>query len=123
VVELPAADVTSMAAGVGTTAAPEAGKAGTSAPPTTHGEVGDRGTSDPQPAPGARGIIDEGMESVNDEDRCLYSGTPWEAKVVSDCCDLEMFKEAVRMIGAVLLVRTLPDLLRFLRRVFECRKV
>jgi hypothetical protein len=63
------------------------------------------------------------MESVNDEDRCLYSGTPWEAKVVSDCCDLEMFKEAVRMIGAVLLVRTLPDLLRFLRRVFECRKV
>jgi hypothetical protein len=51
VVESPAAsaaDVTSTAVGVGTTAAPEADKAGTSVPPTTGGGGDDRGTLDPQ---------------------------------------------------------------------------
>jgi hypothetical protein len=74
---------------------------------------------------GARpaGIIDEGKESVNDEDWCLYTGTPWEVKVVTDRHDLETFKEAVRMIGTVLLVRTFMALLGFLLRVFECREV
>jgi hypothetical protein len=95
-----AADVTSTAAGAGTTAAPEVDKAGTSAPPTTGGEGGVRGTSDPQPAPGPQGIIDEGMESVNDEDRCLYAGTPWEEEVTTDRRDLETFKEAARTIGS-----------------------
>jgi hypothetical protein len=50
VVESPAAsaaDVTSAAAGAGATAASEANKARTSAHPTTEGEGGDRGTSDP----------------------------------------------------------------------------
>jgi hypothetical protein len=50
VVESPAAsaaDVTSAVVGAGTTAASEADKAGTSAPPTTGGEGGDRGASDP----------------------------------------------------------------------------
>jgi hypothetical protein len=48
VVESPAAstaDGMSTAAGVGTTAAPEADKAGTSAPPATKDEGGDSGTS------------------------------------------------------------------------------
>jgi hypothetical protein len=97
VVESPAtsaADVTSTAAGVGTTVAPEADKAGTSAPPTTEGGGEDRGTSDPQPTLGPWGIIDEVIESVNDEDRCLYAGTLWEAEVITDRRDLETFKEA-----------------------------
>jgi hypothetical protein len=121
VVESPAAsaaDVTSTTAGVGTTAAPEVDKAGTSAPPTTSGGGSDRGTSDPQPVPGPRGIINEGMELVNDEDRCLYAGTPWEAAVVTDHRDQETFKEAVRTIRTVLLVRTFTALLGFLLRVF-----
>jgi hypothetical protein len=63
------------------------------------------------------------MEAVNDEDRCLYVGTPWEAEVVTDRRDLEMFREAARTIGTVLMVRTLADFLRFLLRVFECREV
>jgi hypothetical protein len=116
VVESPttsAVDVTS------TTTASEADKAGTSAPPTTGGEGDDRGTSDPQPAPGPRGIIDEGTESVNDEDHCLYAGTPWEAEVVTDRCDLETYKEAAHTIGTVLLVRTFTVPLGFLLRVLE----
>jgi hypothetical protein len=46
------------------------------------------------------------MELVNDEDRYLYTGTPWEAEVVTDHRDLETFKEAARTIGTMLLVRT-----------------
>jgi hypothetical protein len=67
--------------------------------------------------------MEEGMRSVDDEDRCLYAGTPWEAEVVTDRRDLETFKEVARMIGSMLLVRTLVDLLRFLLRLFECREV
>jgi hypothetical protein len=73
--------------------APEADKARTSAPPTTGGEGSDHGTSDLQSV--------SGMESVNDEDRCLYTGTPWEVEVVTDRRDLETFKEAARTIGTV----------------------
>jgi hypothetical protein len=58
------------------------------------------------------------MEAVNDEDQCLYAGTPWEAEVVTDRRDLETFREAARMIGTVLLVRTLAEFLKFLLRVF-----
>jgi hypothetical protein len=101
-----AADVTSAAAGVGATAASEAEKVGTSAPPATKGEGGDHGTSDPQEVPPPRGIIDEGMEAVNDEDRCLYARTPWEAEVVTNREDLERLREPARTIGTVLLVRT-----------------
>jgi hypothetical protein len=67
--------------------------------------------------------MEEGTRSVDDEDRCLYAGTPWAAEVVTDRRDLETFKEVARMIGSVLLVRTLVDLLRFLLRLFECREV
>jgi hypothetical protein len=101
-----AANVPSAATGVGTTAAPEADKAGASAPLTTMGGGDDLVTSDPQSVPGPRGIINEGLESVNDEDRCLYVGTPWEAEVINDRRDLETFKEAARTIRTVLLVRT-----------------
>jgi hypothetical protein len=122
VVESPAAsaaDVTSAAAGAGEMVASEGDKAGTSAPPATEGEGGDRDTSDPQEVPPPRGIIDEGMEAVNDEDRCLYTGTPWEAEVVTDCQDLETFKEAAHTIGTVLLVRTLIEFLWFLLKLLE----
>jgi hypothetical protein len=87
-------------------AASEVEKAGTSAPPATEGEGGDRGTSEPQEVPPPRGIIDEGMEAVNDEDRCLYAGTPWEAEVVTDREELEKFRATAQTIRTVLLVRT-----------------
>jgi hypothetical protein len=115
VVESPTAstaNVTSTTGGIGTTAAPEADRARTSLPPTTGGGGDDRGTSNPQLALALREIIDEGMESVNDEDRCLYDGTPWEAEVVTDRRDLEKFKEAVHtIIGTVLLVMILAKFL------------
>jgi hypothetical protein len=102
-----AVDVTSAAAGVGATAASEADKVGTSAPPSAGGEGGDQGTSEPQEEPPSGGIFAEGMEAVNDEDRCLYTGTPWEAEVVTDRRNLEKFKEAAHTIDTVLLVRVL----------------
>jgi hypothetical protein len=67
--------------------------------------------------------MEEGARSVDDQDLCLYAGTPWEAEVVTDRRDLETFKEAARTIGIVVLVRALVDLLRFLLQVFECLKV
>jgi hypothetical protein len=112
-----------MAVVVGTTAAAEADKASTCAVPTTRGGGDNLGTSDPRSSPGPLGIIDEGMESVDNEDRCLYAGTLWEAEVVTDRRDLETFKEAVRTIRTVMLVRTFTAPLWFLPRVFECREV
>jgi hypothetical protein len=63
------------------------------------------------------------MEAVNDEDRCLYTGTTWEAEVVTDREDLERFKEAACTIGTVLLVRTFAEFLWFLLELLECREV
>jgi hypothetical protein len=126
VVESPAAstaNVTSTAVGAGTTASFEADMAGSSAPPTTGGEGGDLGTYGLQAAAGPQGDMEEGTRSVDDQDRCLYAGTPWEVEVITDRRDLDEFKEAARTIGRVLLVRYLVDLLRFLLRVFECREV
>jgi hypothetical protein len=117
VVESPvasAADVMSTAAGAGVTAASEADKAGASALPAARGEGSDHDTSNPQEVPPPRGIIDEGMEEVNDEDRCLYVGTPWEAEVITNRRDLETFKEAACTIRTMLLVRTLAKFLWFL---------
>jgi hypothetical protein len=59
------------------------------------------------------------MESVDDEDQCLYASTPWEAEVVTDYHDLKTFKEAARTIGTVHLVRTFTAPLWFLLRVLE----
>jgi hypothetical protein len=56
--------------------------------------------------PPPQGILDEGMEAVNDEGRWLYAGTPWEAEVVTDKEDLAKFRAAAQTIGTVLLVRT-----------------
>jgi hypothetical protein len=67
--------------------------------------------------------MEEGTRSVDDQDRCLYVGTPREAEVVTDRRDLDDFKDEARTIERCLLVRTLVDLLRFLLRVFECREV
>jgi hypothetical protein len=126
VVESPAAsaaDMTSAVVGAGTTAVSEADRAGTSAPATAGAEGSDLGTCGLQVAPGSQGVMEEGARSVDDQDLCLYAGTPWEAEVVTDRRDLETFKEAARTIGSVLLVRALDDLLRFLLQVFECLKV
>jgi hypothetical protein len=67
--------------------------------------------------------MEEGIRSEDDQHRCLYVGTPWEAEVVTNRCDLDEFKEALQTIGRMLSVRTLIDLLRFQLRVFECREV
>jgi hypothetical protein len=126
VVESPAslaADVTSEAAGVGTVAAPETDKAGTSAPPTTEDEDDDRGTTGPREELPSRGIFVEGMEAIDDEYRCLYAGTPWKAEVITDRRNLEKFKEVAHTIGTVLLVRILAKFLLFLLRLLECHEV
>jgi hypothetical protein len=83
VMESPAASTAYMmsaAVGAGATAASEVKKAETSSPSNTEGEGSDRDTSDPQEVPPPWGIIDEGMEAVNNEDRCLYAGTPWRLR-------------------------------------------
>jgi hypothetical protein len=110
VVESPAAsaaDVTSVAVGAGMTAASEADKAGTSAPPSVEGEGGDLCTTGPQPALGPQPAMEEGTRSEDDQHRCLYVGTPWEAEVIANRRDVEDFKEASRTIGLVLSVRIL----------------
>jgi hypothetical protein len=117
VVESPtisAADVTSTASGAGATAASEADKARTSAPPAAEGEGGDLCTFDPLPVPGPQAAMEEGARLEDDQHRCLYVGTPWEAEVVADRHDVEEFKEASRTIGRVLSVRALIDPLEFL---------
>jgi hypothetical protein len=58
--------------------------------------------------------MEEGTQSKDDQHRCLYVGTPWEAEVVADHRDVEEFKEASRMIGRVLLVRALVDSFEFI---------
>jgi hypothetical protein len=98
------ADVTSMAGGVGTTVASEADKARTS---TTEDEGGDLCTVGPLPTPDPQAAEAGGARAEDDLHRCLYVGTPWEAEVVADRCDVEEFKDAPRMIGRVLLVRVL----------------
>jgi hypothetical protein len=95
---------------VSSTAAPETDNAGTSAPPATEGEGGGHGTSGSQEELASGGIFDEGME-VNDEDRCLCTGTLWEVEVVTNRHDLEKFEEAAHTIGTVLLVRILAKFL------------
>jgi hypothetical protein len=126
VVESPAAsaaDVTSAAAGAGATAASETDKARTSAPPAAGGEGGDQGTIEPQEEPPSGGIFAKCMEAFNNEDRCLYAGTPWEAEVVTDRRDLEKFKEAAHTIGTVLLVRVLAKFFSFLFRLLKIHEV
>jgi hypothetical protein len=94
VVESPAAsatDVTIASIGAGMTTAFEADRARTSAPPTAGGEGGDLSTSGPQVAPGLQAVMEEGTRSVEDQDRCLYVGTPWKAEVVTDRRDLYEF--------------------------------
>jgi hypothetical protein len=63
------------------------------------------------------------MEAVNNEDRCLYASTPWEAEDVTDRRDLERPKEAVHTIGTVLLVNILAKFPWFLLRLLECHEV
>jgi hypothetical protein len=126
VVESPtasAADVTSTTAGVETAAAPRADKVGISTPPATEGEGGDRDTFGPQEEPPSGGIFAKGMEVVNDEDRCVYAGTPWEAEVVTNCRDLEKFREAAHTISTMLLVRILSKFPCFLLWLPECHEV
>jgi hypothetical protein len=101
------ADVTSTAGRAGTMVTFEANKVGTSAPPTAEGEGGDLCTFGPPSAPDPQAAREEGARSEDDQHRCLYVGTPWEAEVVADRRDMEEFKEASHMIGRVVSVRTL----------------
>jgi hypothetical protein len=117
VVESPAAsaaDVISAAGGAGATAASDADKAGTNAPPAVECEGGDLCTTGLQVAPGPQAAMDEGTQSEDDQHRRLYVGTPWKGEVVADHRDVEEFKEASRMIGHVLSVRALVELFDFL---------
>jgi hypothetical protein len=107
-------DVTSTASGAGVTAASEADKAGTSAPPAVEGEGGDLCTFGPLPALGPQTTREEGARSEDDQHRCLYVGTPWEEKVVADRRNVEELKEASRTIGRMLSVRALVDPFGFL---------
>jgi hypothetical protein len=110
VVESPAistAGVTSTVGRVKTTAASEADKAETSAPPTARGEGDDLCTSGPLPALDPQAAREEGARSEDDQHRCLYVGTPWEAEFVANRRDVEDFKEASHTIGRVLSVRIL----------------
>jgi hypothetical protein len=115
--------VTSATAGAGATTTSKADKVGTSAPPAASGEGGDRGTSETQEELSSGGIFVEGMEVANNEDRCLYAGTPWEAEVVTDRRDLEKFKEVAHTIGTMLLVRVLTRFFWFLLWLLECHEV
>jgi hypothetical protein len=90
-------------------------------PPPASGEGADLYTSVPQPASGPQEAVEEGARSEDDQDWCLYVGTPWEAEVIADRRDLDEFKEASRAIGRVLSIRVLVDLLEFLLRVLERR--
>jgi hypothetical protein len=67
--------------------------------------------------------MEEGTRSEDDQHRCLYVSTPWEAEVVADRYDLDEFKDASHTIGRVLSVRALVDLLGILLRELECREV
>jgi hypothetical protein len=109
-----AADVMSTAGGAGATAAFDADKTGTSAPPAAEGEGGDHCATGPQPTLGPQPAMEEGTRSEGDQYRCLYVSTPWEAEVVTDRRDVEEFKEASRTIGRVLSVRALVNSFEFL---------
>jgi hypothetical protein len=85
----------------------EADKAGTSAPPATEGEDGDLCTSGPLPAPDPQAAREEGARSEDDQHRCLYVGTPWEAEFVAGRRDVEDFREASRTTARVLSIRIL----------------
>jgi hypothetical protein len=61
----------------------------------------------PLPAPGPQVAVEERAWLEDDQHRCLYVGTPWEAEVVAVRHDVEELKEASRTIGHVLSVRTL----------------
>jgi hypothetical protein len=117
VVESPAissADVMSTAGGAVATAASKVDKAGTSAPPAAAGEGSDLCTTGPQPAPGPQAATEQDTRSEDDQHRCLYVGTPWEAEVIMDRRDMEEFKEASPTIGHVLSVRTFVNPFEFL---------
>jgi hypothetical protein len=110
VVESPAvstAYVTSTTDWARATAASEADKAGTSTTPATEGEGGDLCMADQLPTPNPQTAKVGGARVEDDMHWCLYVGTPWEAEVVTDSCDIEEFKEASCMIGRVLSVRFL----------------
>jgi hypothetical protein len=107
-------DVTSVAGGAGTMAAFEVDKAGTSVPPAAEREGDDLCTAGPLPVSDPQAAEAGGPRAEDDMHQCLYVGTPWEAEVVADRCDVEEFKEASRTIGSVLSVRALVEPFQFL---------
>jgi hypothetical protein len=67
--------------------------------------------------------MEVGARSVDDQDRCLYAGTPWQTEVVTKRQDLDTLKEVAHTTRSLLLVRAIANLLRFLLCVLESRKV
>jgi hypothetical protein len=63
---------------------------------------------------GPQAGMEVGTRSEDDQHRCLYVGTPWEAEVVANRRDAGEFKEASCMIGRVRSVRAFVDPFEFL---------
>jgi hypothetical protein len=115
--------VTSTVVRARATAASEADRVGTSAPPTTGGEGGDLCTSGLQPAPVLQAAMEGGYK---------VRGRPRPAPVCQHpvggggCCRPSRpgrVQGGIATIGRVLSVRAFVDLPRFLLRVFECHEV
>jgi hypothetical protein len=60
----------------------------------------------PRPTPDPQVAEVGGARAGDDSDRCLYVGTQWEDDIIVDRRDADDFKEASRMIGRTLAVRT-----------------
>jgi hypothetical protein len=102
-----AVDVTSMAVGVGVTAASAVKKAGTGTAPPAEGEQDDLCMANPQLTPDQQTAEVGGARVEDDAHWCLYVDTPWEGEAIADCRDVDEFKEVTHTIGCVLLVRVL----------------
>jgi hypothetical protein len=70
--------------------------------------------ADPRPMPDPQTAEAGGARVEDDAHWCLYIGTPCEEEVITDHRDVDEFKEASRMIGRVLSVRTFVWVLRTL---------
>jgi hypothetical protein len=100
-----AADVSSQTLGAGATAASEAEKGGASDAQPVGGHRDNICMSAPWPTLEQQ-IAKSGRPGLdNDNDRCLYVGTPWENDVIADHRDIDNFKKVPRTIAWTLSVR------------------
>jgi hypothetical protein len=96
-------DVTSRA---GATSKSVAEKDGVSAALLVGGRQDDLYMTDSQLTLGQH-VVEAGVTNVEDDNnRCLYIGTPWENDVITNRCDVDTFKEVSHVIAQTLAVRT-----------------